>query len=605
MIEPQRAPVRPRVIGPESGEELPLEEVVRSFLECELNRTILLQGDFDSAVAALRHLAWAFRDVPQVQLPKKPVPQVTIRCRAGSHLVVFYRLAPWGRDDWIEYLLAEHPDRCASVMRRLLGRDEPELLGGSPYLWRIVLDRMAADESLPTAREAVLRHVYSLVKDPALLPGAQAACLELARFPHKATSPQGQSCLQSLLGALPALVSHPGLRLLVAADKMAADLAAGDVCEYLGDRSPFNLVRAAARAIAPLPEALAHLRWLVRTQRWAMAASLLHAANCGWVPDPERLPALGGAYLRGAAWPDAVLVGLIAHGADLAGAHLRRADLTDASLIQANLAGACLQRALFLRGNASAASLARADLAFIQAAGASFHTADLSGADLDSARLAEACLESAHLQGACLTDADLWGARLTGATLDGADLSGANLTGAKLAGVNLKESRCLGAVFARADLSGCDLEGLELPAADFTGANLSGALLTGTSIPDGQLDGAQLGQAGLAEVDWERASLRGADLRQASFHLGSSRSGRVGSPIACEGSKTGFYTDDYDEQDFKSPEEIRKANLCFADLRGANLDGVDFYLVDLRGALLDPEQEEHVRRCGAILEARC
>jgi hypothetical protein len=52
----------------------------------------------------------------------------------------------------------------------------------------------------------------------------------------------------------------------------------------------------------------------------------------------------------------------------------------------------------------------------------------------------------------------------------------------------------------------------------------------------------------------------------------------VGSPIACEGSRTGFYTDDFEEQTFKSPEEIRKANLCNADLRGAKLDGVDFYL---------------------------
>jgi hypothetical protein len=105
-------------------------------------------------------------------------------------------------------------------------------------------------------------------------------------------------------------------------------------------------------------------------------------------------------------------------------------------------------------------------------------------------------------------------------------------------------------------------------------------------------------------VSWPGANLRGADLRGASFHLGSTRSGLVGSPIACEGSRTGFYTDDYDEQTYKPPEEIRKANLCGADLRGANLDGVDFYLVDLRGAVYDPEQEVHLRRCGAILEAR-
>ena len=107
-----------------------------------------------------------------------------------------------------------------------------------------------------------------------------------------------------------------------------------------------------------------------------------------------------------------------------------------------------------------------------------------------------------------------------------------------------------------------------------------------------------------ADVDWQRASLRGADLTGASFHLGSSRSGLVGSPIACEGSKTGFYTDDFEEQHYKAPEEIRKANLCGADLRGAWLDGVDFYLVDLRGASYDAQQEQHFRRCGAILEAR-
>ena len=41
-----------------------------------------------------------------------------------------------------------------------------------------------------------------------------------------------------------------------------------------------------------------------------------------------------------------------------------------------------------------------------------------------------------------------------------------------------------------------------------------------------------------------------------------------------------------------------------ADLRGANIDGVDFYLVDLREALYSPEQEAHFRRCRAILEAR-
>ncbi len=63
-------------------------------------------------------------------------------------------------------------------------------------------------------------------------------------------------------------------------------------------------------------------------------------------------------------------------------------------------------------------------------------------------------------------------------------------------------------------------------------------------------------------------------------------------------------TDDYNEQDFKSPEEIRKANLRGADLRGAHIDGVDFYLVDLRDALDDAAQEQQFQICGAILESR-
>jgi uncharacterized protein YjbI with pentapeptide repeats len=83
--------------------------------------------------------------------------------------------------------------------------------------------------------------------------------------------------------------------------------------------------------------------------------------------------------------------------------------------------------------------------------------------------------------------------------------------------------------------------------------------------------------------------------------MGSTRSGLVGSSIPMHGSRTGFYTDEFNEQDYKSPEEIRKANLRGADLRGASIGNVDFYLVDLRDALFDRQSEDHLRRTGAIL----
>jgi uncharacterized protein YjbI with pentapeptide repeats len=54
-----------------------------------------------------------------------------------------------------------------------------------------------------------------------------------------------------------------------------------------------------------------------------------------------------------------------------------------------------------------------------------------------------------------------------------------------------------------------------------------------------------------------------------------------------------------------APEEIHKAKLCGADLRGAKLHGVDFYLVDLRGARFDAAFAQQLTQCGAILVDRC
>ena len=161
-----------------------------------------------------------------------------------------------------------------------------------------------------------------------------------------------------------------------------------------------------------------------------------------------------------------------------------------------------------------------------------------------------------------------------------------------------------GATFRGTRLFKCDLEFMELPDADFTGADLNGSLLTGSVIPRGKFSGARLIDTGLSEIDWPEADLRDADFTGASFHLGSSRSGLVGSTIPCEGSKTGFYTDEANEQDFKPPEEIRKACLCGADLRGAKVEGADWYLVDLRGAKYTLDQARWFKRNGAILVSR-
>lgn len=137
---------------------------------------------------------------------------------------------------------------------------------------------------------------------------------------------------------------------------------------------------------------------------------------------------------------------------------------------------------------------------------------------------------------------------------------------------------------------------------DLSRADLAYALLTATRFRKACLRGALLMNAGLAQIEWEGADLREADLSHASFHFGSSRSGLVLNAPASWGTRTGFYSDDFREQDFKAPEEIRKANLRGADLRGARILDTDFYLVDLRGAKYTSEQERHLRASGAILD---
>jgi uncharacterized protein YjbI with pentapeptide repeats len=187
--------------------------------------------------------------------------------------------------------------------------------------------------------------------------------------------------------------------------------------------------------------------------------------------------------------------------------------------------------------------------------------------------------------------------------VSGTDFSGANLQSAIFSELRLVEAIFRGASLRDAKLNGCDLEGMDLMGVDLQGALLEGALLSGARLACVDLTDANLQGAKLGDVNLEGACLRGADLTGATFHMGSARSGLLFTPIASEGTRTGFYTDDGDEQHFKAPEEIRKANLCGADLRGALIDDVDFYLVDLRGALYDDHQVPHLRRCRAILDS--
>jgi uncharacterized protein YjbI with pentapeptide repeats len=599
-----------------------LDEEIRSFVEAEARGNIAIVGEPGSGTTtALHHLAAilppevfedqvALLDEPaRCRLAGKPVRLVVYTARRCfpdiSHLAV-YRLTPWTQDDLVEYLLAVHRPRCASVMARVRAADHL-LLDGLPELWRIVLDRLATDETLLDARRALHRHLQEHLTDTDLLERARSACLNVILTPKLSLSEAVVAIdRRGFADNLIRVLRHPPMQRMLAAERIAADLHGEADCDYLAKRLPRDLVEAAGRLIARDERALGHLLALLAGPTWshAMTASLLHEAGGSDALHGHCPSELAGAYLHHAWLPDVHLTSADLREADLTAADLRRANLdqakaTKACLRQARLKGASLNGIV-----AAEADFAGADLECVLAQAANFAAANLARADFTHAQLSGARFAGCDLTAALFRDAVLLGADLTKAILKDADFSGADLTRAVLSGLRLGEAHWDGARFTEAQLEGCDLEYLTLPAADFENANLHRALLTGSTIVEGNFGGACLRDAGLADIEWERANLRGADLRGGSFHMGSTRSGLVGSSIPCEGSKTGFYTDDYVEQTYKAPEEIRKANLCGADLRGAILDGVDFYLVDLRGALYDEKYAEHLRRCGAILEAR-
>jgi uncharacterized protein YjbI with pentapeptide repeats len=640
MIEAKRAPVRPRgfpLQNLQSTAPLLLEEEIRSFVEASARGNIAILGLSGSGkTTVLEHLAAtlpttypiALLDEPQLsQLADAPDGLVIFTARSdtlanhlavdgqassalnvfrflNNHLAVF-GLVPWTQDDLIEYLLAVHRPRCTSVMARVRGEDHL-LLDGLPELWRITLDRLAADETLPDVRRALHRHLQDHLTDTDVLERARSACLNVLVTPETSLADAVTAIARpGFADSLIRTLRHPPMQRMLAAERVAADLHGEAACDYLAKRLPRDLVEAAGRLIAEDDRAREHLHVLLAGPAWshAMAVSLLHAAGASASLRKNCPTQLAGAYLSQASWsgvqlPEADLRETDLSAADLRHAYLVGANARKAVLHQAQMMAACLNQLV-----AEEADLSDTLLTACQAVSANFHAANLQRADFTRARLG-ANFTAADLTGANFHGASLAGANLSSSIIKGANFTEANLSEAILSGLCLREAHWEGARFTEAQMKGCDLEGMTLPAADFEEANLEDALLTGSTMVGANFRGANLRDAGLADIEWEGADLSHADLRGASFHMGSTRSGLVGSTIPCEGSKTGFYTDDYDEQTYKAPEEIRKASLCNADLRGAILDGVDFYLVDLRGALYDEEAEEHLRRCGAILEAR-
>ena len=619
MIIPERAPVRPRVLLADGGGALPLEDEIQALLDRRAIGAVNIRSPSGAGkTVALRHLAAVLCPADRLLILDEPVVGDIIE-NAHKRLFVYagpmapiahlgeFQLSPWGRDDILEYLLSVHPSRCAAVMSRLAVAD-CTAFSGSPEIWRMVLDRMAGDASLLNVRAGFVRLIREELGSNELWTEAGSAALVMFQVEGGRSLPAKQFP-GDLSATASRLVRYREVRMLLATEWIVARLRIDSECDFLKTRFEHELIESVGQVVQQDQAAQAKLLKLLRNHsgtdyRQPMIASILGAFNSGWKPHSKEPLILSGAYLGHAAWWNANLVGANLRGADLSFADLREANLDGAVADRANLRGASCKKASMNGFSAIGANLSLADMSEANCAGASFLQSDLQEASFCDSSLMKANLKDTKLTAARFWEANLQGAELQGSTLADADFNRADLSKAILDRLVLRLGKFGANRFVEASMYECDLEGMNLEECDFRSAGLRSALLTGCILRDANFERADLSNTGLADVDMEGANLRDADLRGASFHMGSTRSGKLITPIASEGTRTGFYTDDYDDQPFKAPEEIRKANLCRADLRGAKIHGVDFYLVDLRGALYDDEQAEIFKRSGAILEDR-
>jgi uncharacterized protein YjbI with pentapeptide repeats len=198
------------------------------------------------------------------------------------------------------------------------------------------------------------------------------------------------------------LVRHRPTQVLLAADRIAEDLAVDGEHKLLQRYLPHELVLEAGSRLSEVPGALDRLKKVVtegNRSRHAMAASLLHAAGIGWRPEGDSNLCLVRAHLKGVDWSRIRLAQADLQEAHLSGANLTRACLDDATLRGALLQGATLREASLKRCSVSGADLSQADFSSCQANRAWFAGACLAGATLSGALLNRANFQGPDLRG--------------------------------------------------------------------------------------------------------------------------------------------------------------------------------------------------------------
>ncbi|MBL8899190.1 MAG: pentapeptide repeat-containing protein [Planctomycetes bacterium] len=550
--EARRAAVRPRVRKHGSALALLLEEEIAELLRSGARHEVRLCGPRGSGKStALRHLAALFPDEPRLVLiddgepwmtPPASEPLVVVRTTRDRHEEAL-------RPDFLWFYLASWSDD--ELLEYALARHREQ-----------VSALMAKLQSSPWPR--------ALRAEPA------SACLVLDRL---ATDPMAVDLATALQRVIAEDLPAEPKRLLERAayldlacearppqvERLLSHHALLDLDETRALLGALGILRALesdpSERIFPIrewsPELVAALRTqLVGDQQIAAAAwSAMHR------PADRRALLLS---LLCIARPELRIEGL--RDVVLERAYLPEAQLGD---LGPNLMlAACVLRGASLVGRSiKSTRFERCDL----------RETSWNGAEVELVRF-----EGGAFEGACFARATLRGVTWQGLKLEGKVFDGSRLIAGMFTEVNLAGTAILGWSASMTHFTRCDLTRARFPRADlshtrFTACRMHGIELCGSDLSC-------------------------ADLRGAQFHFGNSRSGLVGSPLASEGTRTGFYADEHRERTFLSPEAVRVADFTHCKLRGAQLEGADFYLVDFRGADLDPEQRAYLQRCRAILD---
>ncbi|HZL91384.1 MAG TPA: hypothetical protein VFB96_23655, partial [Pirellulaceae bacterium] len=194
MITPERAPVRPRVKRKGGDTTFLLEDEIAELARDCRRRVVVLTGPPGSGkTTAIAHLSAVIspsrfiklidpspddrqfhRELAPLIMAQDCLVVTTVPIPVDATQVEL-ELVPWGQDEWIEYLLACHPAQCKSVMARLLTGDENRSASYSAEIWRVILDEMAADETVSSPLDAMICRLskrFSREQQLALSPSA-------------------------------------------------------------------------------------------------------------------------------------------------------------------------------------------------------------------------------------------------------------------------------------------------------------------------------------------------------------------------------------------------------------------------------------------------